>query len=143
MGVASTLKEFRAFALKANAIDLAIGFVLGAAFTAVVTSMVSGLITPLIAAIFGQANFASAHFTINHSEFNYGLVVNAIISLLAVAATLFFLVIKPIAMVKTRLGHVEASPTVAPCPACLSLIPLGAKRCAACTEVLADDWATS
>ena len=84
MGVSSTIKEFRSFILKANAIDLAIGVAIGGAFTAVVTSIVSGLFTPLIAAIFGKPDFSSLYFTINHSQILYGSVLNAIFTLLIV-----------------------------------------------------------
>ena len=134
--VTSTLKDFRAFALRANAIDLAIGVAIGGAFTAVVQSIVSGLFTPLIAAIFGQQNFSALYFTINGSHILYGLVVNAIFTLLIVAATLFFLVVKPLNALKRRLGHDAPPPTTAACPACLTQITIGASRCPACTEQL-------
>jgi len=138
--VSSTLKDFRAFALRANAIDLAIGVAIGGAFTAVVQAIVSGLFTPLIAAIFGQENFSTLYFTINGSRILYGLVVNAIFTLLIVAATLFFLVVKPLNTIKRRLGHEAPAPTTAACPACLTQIAIGASRCPACTEHLSSGW---
>jgi large conductance mechanosensitive channel len=141
--VATTLKEFRSFALKANAIDLAIGVAIGGAFTAVVQSIVAGLFTPLIAAIFGQANFANLYFTINGSRILYGLFVNAIFTLLIVAATLFFLVVKPLNTIKRRLGHDAPAPTVAACPACLTSINIAARRCPACTEELVTGWSVN
>jgi large conductance mechanosensitive channel len=136
----ATLKEFRAFAVKGNAIDLAIGVAIGGAFTAVVQAIVAGLLTPLIAAIFGQANFSSLNFTINGSHVSYGLVVNAVVTLLAVAFTLFFFIVKPLNALKRRLGHDAPAPTVAPCPACLTDINLAARRCPQCTEQLAEGW---
>jgi len=136
----STLKEFRAFALKGNAIDLAIGVAVGGAFTAVVQAIVAGFLTPLIAAIFGQANFSSLFFTINGSHIAYGLVVNAVVTLLTVAATLFFFIVKPINALKRHLGHDAPAPTVAPCPACLSDINVAARRCPLCTEQLTEGW---
>ena len=136
----TTLKEFRAFALKGNAIDLAIGVAVGGAFTAVVQAIVAGFLTPLIAAIFGQANFGSLYFTINGSHVAYGLVVNAVVTLLAVAFTLFFFIVKPNNAIKRRLGHDAPAPTVAPCPACLTDINLAARRCPQCTEQLTEGW---
>jgi large conductance mechanosensitive channel len=136
----STLKEFRAFALKGNAIDLAIGVAVGGAFTAVVQAIVAGFLTPLIAAIFGQANFSSLFFTINGSHIAYGLVVNAVVTLLTVAATLFFFIVKPINALKRHLGHDAPAPTVAPCPACVSDINVAARRCPLCTEQLTEGW---
>jgi large conductance mechanosensitive channel len=141
--VTGTLSEFRSFALKANMIDLAVGVAVGGAFTAVVNAIVSGLFTPLIAAIFGQANFGSLYFTINGSHINYGLIVNALVSLLIVAATLFFFVVKPINTLKRRLGHEAPAPAMAPCPACLTAINVAATRCSSCTEQLGANWSAA
>ena len=139
--VASVLKEFRAFALRANAVDLAIGVALGAAFTAVVQAIVAGLFTPLIAAIFGKPNFAALFFTMHGSRFEYGLVVNAMVTLVIVAIVLFFLVVKPLNALRRRLGlDTNASLPKTPCPACMTEIDLRARRCPACTENLAENW---
>ncbi len=139
--VTETMKEFRSFALRANALDLAIGVAVGGAFTAVVQAIVSGFFTPLIAAIFGQASFANLYFTINGSHILYGLFINAIVTLLIVSATLFFFVVKPINTIRRRLGHDAPAPLVAACPACLTPINVESKRCASCTEVLPSGWA--
>jgi len=140
-GVGSTIKEFRSFILKANAIDLAIGVAIGGAFTAVVTAIVSGLFTPLIAAIFGKADFSTLYFQINGSHILYGAVINALITLISVGAVLFFLVVKPMAVLKRRAGYEPpAAPDMAACPACLTSINVGASRCPACTESLSPDW---
>jgi large conductance mechanosensitive channel len=133
--------EFRAFALRANAIDLAIGVALGAAFTAVVTAIVQGLFTPLIAAIFGKTSFAKLYFSLHGSQFEYGLVVNAAITFLAVAVVLFFVVVKPLNHLRRRLGlDAGVSEPTAPCPACRTQIVTIARRCPACTEVLGPNW---
>ena len=137
----SLLKEFRAFALRANVVDLAIAVALGAAFTAVVTSIVAGLFTPLIGAIFGQTNFSSLYFTLNGSRFQYGLFVNAVITLFVIAFALFFFVVKPISAIRSRLGqNTSPPPPVASCPACFTEIDLRATRCPSCTEQLGADW---
>ena len=135
------LKEFQAFAFRANVVDLAIAVALGAAFTAVVTAFVAGLLTPLIAAIFGKANFSGLNFTINHSEFQYGLVINAVITLLMVAAALFFFVVKPMMAIRRRNGQATTPPPpMAACPSCFTEVDLRARRCPACTEKLAAGW---
>jgi large conductance mechanosensitive channel len=129
------LKEFRAFILRGNLVDLAIAVVIGAAFTAVVNALVRDLITPLIGAIFGEPDFSSLSFTINGSHFAYGDFLNAALTFLIVAAVVFFLVVKPVNMLMARLRtepDVE-SPTRG-CPECLSQIPVAARRCAFCTS---------
>jgi large conductance mechanosensitive channel len=66
------LREFRAFVLRGNMVDLAVAVVIGTAFTEVVNALVEDLITPLIAAVGGEPNFGSLAFTINDSRFAYG-----------------------------------------------------------------------
>jgi large conductance mechanosensitive channel len=137
----SVFAEFRAFALRANAIDLAIGVALGAAFTAVVQSIVQGLFTPLIAAIFGKTNFATLFFTLHGSQFQYGLVVNTTITFFVVATMLFFVVVKPLNALRRRLGMDQVGDhPKAPCPACRTDIDVQARRCPACTEKLEPEW---
>jgi large conductance mechanosensitive channel len=135
------LKEFQAFAFRANVIDLAIAVALGGAFTAVVSALVAGLLTPLIAAIFGSTNFNLLYFTVNGSKFQYGLLVNALITLLFVAFALFFFIVKPMMAIRRRNGQsTTPPPPMAACPACFTEVDLRARRCPACTEVLADNW---
>ncbi len=87
------VKDFRQFLVRGNVVDLAVGVVIGAAFGRVVSTMVSGLITPLIAAIGGDPDFSSLTFTINGSQFHYGLVVDALITFIVVATVVFFFVV--------------------------------------------------
>ena len=127
-------KDFRSFLLRGNVVDLAVGVVIGAAFGAVVTAVVSGLVTPIIAAIGGQPDFSNLSFTINGSEFKYGVVINALISFLIIATAVFFLVVRPVnaLMDQFRTEHDVQEPTRS-CPECLSDIPIRANRCAFCT----------
>jgi large conductance mechanosensitive channel len=127
------MKDFKAFLLRGNLVDMAVGIVIGVAFTAVVTAMVGDLVTPIIGAIGGKPDFSSLSFTINKSHFLYGAFINALLSFVLVAAVLFYVVVKPVnALVARRAGTAE--PTTRPCPQCLSEIPLAAKRCAFCTS---------
>lgn len=129
------LKEFKSFILRGNALDLAVGVVIGAAFGAVVTSIVDGILTPLIA-IPGETNFENLTFKIGGGVFKYGLVINAIISLLLIGAAVFFLVVRPLNRLEERRARTrpEELPTSRPCPECLSEIPRDARRCSHCTS---------
>jgi large conductance mechanosensitive channel len=137
--MAEMLKEFRAFILRGNVVDLAVAVVIGAAFTGVINALVRDIITPMIAAVFGQPDFGDLAFTINGSRFAYGNFLNAVLSFVLIAIGVFFLVVKPVNYLMRRLRtepDVE-SPTRG-CPECMSQIPVGATRCAFCTtEVLA------
>ena len=126
------LDEFKAFIFRGNLIELAVAFVLGLAFAALVTAFVADLITPIIAAIFGKPDFSSLDFTINGSRFAYGDFLNALISFLSIAAAIFFFVVKPAEMIMSR--RAAEDPATRECPECLSLIPVGARRCANCTS---------
>jgi len=126
------VKDFRAFLLRGNLVDLAVAVVIGVAFAAVVTALVGDLITPLIAAIGGKHDFSSLTFTIHHSTFKYGDFLNALITFLVIAAVVFFAVIKPVNSLLARRQKDE--PTTKPCPHCLSEIPLAATVCAYCTR---------
>jgi large conductance mechanosensitive channel len=127
-------KDFRQFLLRGNVVDLAVGVVIGAAFGRIVSTVVAGLVTPLIAAIGGEPDFANLTFTINGSQFHYGLIVNAVISFVVVGTVVFFFVVRP---VNALMGRFRTEPDVTdpvrPCPECLSEIPKRARRCAFCT----------
>ncbi|HET6953129.1 MAG TPA: large conductance mechanosensitive channel protein MscL [Acidimicrobiales bacterium] len=99
--VPGVLKEFKEFISRGNVVGLAVAVVIGAAFTAVVTSIVAGLITPLIGMFVGR-EFRAMDFTINGSTFEYGIVINAVIYFLAVAAVVFFLIVKPLNVLNER-----------------------------------------
>ena len=87
---------FKNFVLRGNAIDLAVGVVIGGAFTLVVTSIVNGLISPLVAAIFSEPDLTGVgNFTINGAEFSFGLILDALFKFLCVAAALYFVIILP------------------------------------------------
>ncbi|SRR5581483_3498524 len=129
------MQGFKAFLLRGNVVDLAVGVVIGVAFGAVVTGFVKDLVTPLIAAIGGQPNFANLTFTINNSKFLYGDFINLLLAFLLVAAVIYFFVVMPYTALVAR-SHKEppADPTTKNCTECLSAIPLGARRCAFCTS---------
>lgn len=122
---------FKSFILRGNAVDLAIGVVIGAAFSSVVNALVKDLITPLIGAIAKTPDFSALSFTLNGSKFLYGDFLNTLISFFLIAFTIYFCVILPMNSL-IRKKPVES--TNKKCPECLSEIPLTAKRCAHCTQ---------
>jgi large conductance mechanosensitive channel len=131
------LSDFKKFVLRGNVVDLAVAVVVGVAFTAMVTAFVADLITPLIAAIFGKPNFNNLYFTWNHSQFNYGSFINAVLSFLIVATVVFFAVVVPLTALMRRMNLLpkeEPERETRECPECLSDIPVGARRCAFCTS---------
>lgn len=131
------LKEFKQFLLRGNVVDLAVGVVVGAAFGSVVTALVSDLLTPLIAAIARVPDFSGLSFTLNGSVFKYGHFINALISFLLVATAVFFFVVKPMnLLIKLSRKEEPADPTTKKCKECLSEIPLEARRCSHCTQVI-------
>jgi large conductance mechanosensitive channel len=126
--------EFKAFILRGNVVDLAVGIIIGAAFSSVVNALVKDLITPLIG-IFGGFSFPNLTFTIHHSNFLIGEFINTIISFLIIALVIFFFVVKPVNALMARYKPREAEPsTTRECPFCLSTIPIKATRCAYCTS---------
>lgn len=133
----SVLKEFKQFLLRGNVVDLAVGVVVGAAFGTVVSALVKDFLTPLIAAIAKVPDFSGLVFTVNDSRFMYGDFINALISFILVAAAVFFFVVKPINVLITRSRkEPPADPTTKKCPECLSEIPIGAKRCSHCSQIV-------
>lgn len=137
------LVEFRGFILRGNVVDLAVAIAVGASFTAVVAALTASFITPLIGILVGKGSFDALAFTIHGSTFTYGKFINALITFLITAAVLFFVVVKPLGHLLVRLGMAPAVPMgKAPCPACLTEIPIKASRCAACTTELPENWST-
>jgi large conductance mechanosensitive channel len=95
------LNDFKKFLLRGNVIDLAVAVIIGAAFTAIVTAIVEGLITPLVGMVFSK-DFSQMTFEINGSTFNYGIVINAVIYFVSVAAVVFFFIVKPVQVISAR-----------------------------------------
>jgi large conductance mechanosensitive channel len=136
-----TIAGFKKFLFRGNVVDLAVAIVVGTAFTAVVKALVSDIVTPIIAVIFGKPNFEALSFTINHSHFLYGDLLNNLLTFLSVAAAMYFFVISPINMLVAR--HAKEDADTKECPECASAIPLKAKRCPMCTSELSDSAAVA
>ena len=105
------IKEFKDFIMRGNLIELAIAFVMGLAFSAVVTSFVDHLVNPLIGAIFGQPDFSSMTIGLwSNATLRYGAFLNEAITFVAIAASVFFFIVKPYNAWKARTEVDEAPP---------------------------------
>jgi large conductance mechanosensitive channel len=137
-GGMAMLKGFKEFMLRGNVVDLAVAVVIGGAFGAIVTALVKDLITPLVAALVGKPDFSALTFTINGSKFLYGDFLNALVAFLLVATAVYFFIVVPMNAISLRLKKPAPpeAPTTRPCPECLSVIPIGARRCPHCTAVI-------
>ena len=86
------IKEFKAFAVKGNVIDLAVAVIIGGAFGAIVKSFVNDLVLPLIGALFAVPDFSAMAFTLNGSEIMIGLFIQTVVNFLIVSLSIFFMV---------------------------------------------------
>lgn len=131
------LKEFKAFILRGNVIDLAVAVVIGVAFKAIIDIVVTGLITPILAIPSDKPSLDRLTSTIGGAEFLYGAVIEEIINFLVIAAAVFFLVVRPVTrLMNRRRTEPDVESTTRDCPYCLSSIPIGATRCAFCTAAV-------
>lgn len=144
------IKEFREFAVKGNAMDMAVGIIIGAAFGAVVKSLVDDIIMPPIGLLLGKVDFSNLFLNLSGGDYpslaaareagaatlNYGLFINNVISFVIVAFAVFLLV-KTLNRLR-REESVEEEVTTKECPFCHTEIPLAAVRCPHCTSELAE-----
>jgi large conductance mechanosensitive channel len=131
--VTSIWQEFKAFALKGNMIDLAVGVVIGAAFGKVIASIVENVITPLIGYVTPGLKFSDWHI----GRIRIGLLMNDLLSFLLVALAVFLVVVKVgTLMLKVGPAPAASEPVTKECPLCLSMIPLKARKCGHCTADL-------
>ena len=128
------IKDFKAFILRGNVVELAVGVVIGVAFGRVITSLVEDILTPLLG-LFSVPDFAEATANVGDAAIRYGLFINALISFLMIAFAVFFFVVRPVnALMARRKTEPEVDATTTECGHCLSNIPVGAVVCAFCTR---------
>ena len=135
-GIKNFFEEFKAFAMRGNVLDMAVGVVVGSAFTAIVNSLVNDIISPIIG-LFFNADFSDVVIQIGDVGIRVGAFLNAIINFLIVAFVLF-VVIKFINGLhkKPAAPAAPAEPTTKVCPYCQSEISIKAVRCPHCTSKL-------
>jgi len=154
-------KEFKAFALKGNVIDLAVGVIIGGAFGKIVTSVVNDLIMPLIGVITGGMNFNDQFLLLKKapdgvvvktledakaqglSTLNYGSFLTNVLDFLIMAFVIFLIIkmltnLTAVAQKKLKKGEVAPvpAPTTKECPFCRTQIHIAATRCPNCTSKL-------
>jgi len=146
------LKEFKAFVMRGNVLDLAVGVIIGAAFGSIVKSVVDDVIMPPIGLATGGADFANKFLVLKEGAkaaapyasladakaagavtINYGVFINSLVTFLIVAMCVFLIV-----RVVSRLQAPAPAqaPATKPCPYCATQIPVAAKRCPNCTSQL-------
>lgn len=133
-GIKKFFEEFKAFAMRGNVMDMAVGVVVGGAFTSIVNSLVGDIISPIIGLIF-NADFSGVGLTIGDVTIGFGAFINAIINFVIVAFVLFC-VIKAMNAMHKKPEAAPAAPTTKACPYCQSDIPIKAVRCPHCTTKL-------
>jgi large conductance mechanosensitive channel len=135
-------KEFKEFIARGNVVDLAVAVVIGTAFGRIITSFVEGVLMPPIGLALGKVDFSNLFLDLSGQRpvsladaqlkglpvIAYGRLFNDVINFLIIAFAVF-LVVKAV-------NRLRAAPPPPPntkdCPACLTAIPLGARRCSAC-----------
>ena len=146
------LKDFKAFVMRGNVLDLAVGFIMGAAFGTIVTSLVNDIVMPPIGLALGKVDFANLYLLLEPGvkaappyaaladakaagavTLNYGVFINSVISFIIVAFAVFLLAR---AAVRLQQPDPAAAPTTKACPACAMSIPIPATRCPHCTSSL-------
>jgi len=143
-------KDFKAFIMKGNVLDLAVAVIIGGAFGAIVTSMVNDVIMPPIGMILGHIDFKALFFSLNGQTYAtleeatkagapvvaYGKFLNTVINFLIVAAVVFLVVRMASKLHKAPPPAAPVAPTTKDCPFCAMPIPIPAKRCPQCTSQL-------
>ena len=139
------LKDFRAFLMRGNVVDIAVAVVIGAAFGAIVTSFVKDILMPPIGLVLGRVNFDDLFVTLSGASYpslaaakaagaptlNYGAFINTITNFVIVGSAVFLLV-RVIDRLHAR--PLPPSPSTKECPQCAMVIPVRAVRCPHCTS---------
>ena len=90
------IKGFKDFISRGNAVDLAVGVIIGAAFKNIVDALVDGIITPLIAAVIGKPDFSDAFIlTLNGTDVKFGVLITAVINFLLMAFAIYLCIVVP------------------------------------------------
>lgn len=154
------IAEFKKFITRGNAIDLAVGVIIGGAFQAIVNSIVNDLVSPVISLATKGINFADKFIVLadttetfqtaaqaaeaGYATFNYGAFITAVINFLIMALVIFCLVkgINKVSEIgKKKEEEAPAEPTTKVCPFCKSEISIEAVKCPHCTSEIPEEEA--
>jgi large conductance mechanosensitive channel len=138
----SMFKEFKAFAMRGNVVDLAVGIIIGGAFGKIVSSLVNDVLMPPIGVLLGGVDFSKFALTIKGTAgqpdavtINYGVFINTVVDFLIVALAIFMM-IRTINRFQKKEEAPAPAPTTKECPECMMTIPIAAKRCGHCAVIL-------
>lgn len=138
----SMMKEFKAFAMRGNVVDMAVGIIIGAAFGKIVTSLVNDVLMPPIGVLLGGVDFSNIALTVKDATttapavaMKWGMFINTVIDFVIVAFVIFLLIKAMNALMKKETAPAPV-PTTKACPECQMTIPINAKRCGYCTTAL-------
>lgn len=129
------LNEFKAFAMRGNVVDMAVGVIIGAAFKAIVDSLVSDIISPAIGVLIRQ-DFSSLSFQIPNTDavIGYGAFITAVINFVIMAFVIFCIVKALNAISSLKKPDEAAAPKSKKCPYCINEIAAEASKCPHCTS---------
>ena len=144
------LKDFKAFVMKGNVLDLAVAVIIGAAFGAIVTSVVNDIVMPPIGLMLGHVDFKDLFISLNGQSYPtlaaakaaaapviaYGQFLNTVINFLIIAFVIFMIVRSASKLQRKPAAEPAAAPTTKDCPFCCTSIPISARRCPNCTSQL-------
>ncbi len=133
-----TFSEFKAFAMKGNVVDLAVGVIIGSAFGKIVSSLVADIIMPPLGLLMGGVDFANKEFVLRAASgdipavvLRYGMFINSVIDFLIIAFAIF-MVIKQLSKLKKE--EIPPEPNEKDCPFCFKNISIKATKCPNCTS---------
>ena len=133
------VEEFKAFVMRGNVMDMAVGVIIGGAFGAIITSLTDDIISPILG-MFGGTNFDELVLDLGGAQLGYGKFITAVINFLIMAFVIFCLVKAVNGMMeKAKKPEEEAAPeapTTKVCPFCCSEINIAATKCACCGSEL-------
>ncbi|MGC4101563.1 large conductance mechanosensitive channel protein MscL [Ferruginibacter sp.] len=86
------MKEFKEFAMKGNIVDLAVAVIIGGAFGKIVTALTDSIIMPIISLVMGKGGMSEVTFTVGHTVFPVGILIQAIIDFILIALVLFVMI---------------------------------------------------
>ena len=137
------IEEFKAFALRGNMMDMAIGVLIGGAFTAIVTSLTDNFINPVINTALNLVNGGTLYTVEEWTDFASNFV-SAVFNFFITALVLFLLLkaMNKLMELGKKKEDDPAAPTTKKCPYCLSEIPVEATRCPHCTSQLEESKET-
>jgi len=128
------LKEFKAFVLRGNVLDLAVAVIIGGAFGKIVGSLVNDIIMPIIGLVMGGVNFSELSITVGDAVVKWGAFVQTVLDFLVIAFVIFMIVKAANKLQKPAAAPAPAEPTTKDCPRCFTTIPIKATRCPHCTS---------